>query len=328
MTDFSSMIGESQALKGVVSVLDGVVQNPEVSVMVYGETGTGKEVLSRAIHDNSPSNRGIFVEVDCGSIPETLLEAELFGYEKGAFTGAEHTKRGLLELASGGTLLLDEIGAMGINLQSRLLKAIEEKNFRRVGGKEPVAVEARIISASNSYLPDLIQQERFREDLYYRLNEVEVNLPPLREREDDVVLLARRFIEEFDEQYDLQPRRLSQSAIDLLRRYRWPGNIRELRNAIKRAMIVHDEPVLTPEMIPVSVRSSDTLVSQVLGRQLVIDFPETGLQFESVEKLVVAHTLHLSSWNRSKAARMLEISYPRLLRKIDKYELKPAWVIL
>ena len=324
MVDFSSITGESPAIKNVLGVLERVVRNPDVSVLVYGETGTGKEVMSRAIHDNSTTGQGIFVEVNCAAIPETLLESELFGYEKGAYTGAERTKRGLLELAHGGTLLLDEIGAMGINLQARVLKAIEEKSFRRLGGEEPLTVEARIISASNVFLPDLIQEERFREDLYYRLNELEVNLPPLRERDDDVILLAQHFIEEFDEQYDLEPRSLSDTAVDLLRRYHWPGNIRELRNAIKRAMILNDEPVLTPDMIPVSVRTTDSLISQVLGRKLVLDFPEKGLTFQAVEKRVVEHTLRLSNWNRAKAARMLDVSYPRLLRKIDKYDLGPS----
>lgn len=324
MPDFSSVIGQSPAIREVFDVLTRVVQNPDVSVLISGETGTGKEIVARAIHDNSATGSELFVEVNCSAIPEHLLESELFGYERGAFTGAERRKKGLFELADGGTLLLDEIGHMSTALQAKLLKAIEEKTFRRLGGEQEIQVRVRVIAATNIDLTAAMRDGKFREDLYYRLNEIPISLPPLRDRDDDVVLLAEAFIDEFTRQFDLPQRSLSEKSKELLREYHWPGNVRELRNAFKRAIIMNDEQVITPEMIPVSVRSTNSLASQVgNGRQLVIDIPEDGVSFEEIEARVIAHTLRATDWNKNKAARMLKISRPRLLRKIDKYDLSP-----
>ena len=324
MVDFSSIIGDSPAIKRVLKMIERVVQTPEVSVLVFGETGTGKEVVARTIHDNSISGNELFVEVNCAGIPEHLLESELFGYEKGAYTGAERTKRGLVELANGGTLLLDEIGYMGMALQAKLLKAIEEKTFRHLGGEQEIQVKVRVIACTNVDMDEAIRANKFREDLFYRLNEIQIQLPALRERGDDVILLAEHFMGEFSQQYGLAPRELSGTSKDLLRKYHWPGNVRELRNAIKRAMIMHDAHILTPEMIPVTARSTESLANQIMGgRQLVIDVPEDGISFDQVEKQVIAHTLELTGWNKNQASRMLKISYPRLLRKIEKYSLQP-----
>ncbi|MCZ6635660.1 MAG: sigma-54 dependent transcriptional regulator [bacterium] len=315
----------SPAIREVTSLLERVVQNPEISVLIYGETGTGKEIAARAIHDNSATGDELFVEVNCAAIPEHLLESELFGYEKGAYTGAERTKRGLFELADGGTLLLDEIGYMSLGLQAKLLKAVEEKTFRRLGGEKEVQVKVRIIASTNIDLSVVMSERKFREDLFYRLNEIPLTMPPLREREDDVILLSESFIEEFAKQYNLQPRTLSETSKELLRQYHWPGNVRELRNAIKRSMIMHDAEVLSPEMIPVSIRSTNSLAKQHWNsNQLVIEVPDEGVTFEEVEKQVIDHTLKLTNWNKNKAARMLKISRPRLLRKIEKYDLEPV----
>ena len=324
MADFSSIIGESPAIRQLTHLMERVVQNQEVSVLICGETGTGKEIVARAIHDNSATGDELFVEVNCAAIPEHLLESELFGYEKGAYTGAERNKRGLFELADGGTLLLDEIGYMSLGLQAKLLKAIEEKTFRRLGGEKEIQVKVRIIASTNIDLSEAMYQSKFREDLFYRLNEIQLSLPPLRDRADDVIILAGHFLEEFGQQYKLGQRMLSDTSKELLRQYHWPGNVRELRNAIKRAMIMHDEALLTPEMIPVSVRSTNSLANQILnGNQLIIEIPEEGVSFEEVEKQVIAHTLKLTDWNKNRAARMLKISRPRLLRKIEKYGLGP-----
>lgn len=324
MADFSVIIGTSPAIRHVTSLMERVVQNREVSVLICGETGTGKEIVARAIHDNSATGSELFVEVNCAAIPEHLLESELFGYEKGAYTGAERTKRGLFELADGGTLLLDEIGYMSLGLQAKLLKAIEEKTFRRLGGEKEVQVRVRIVASTNVDLAAAMRDNKFREDLFYRLNEIQLELPALRERGEDVVLLGEHFIGEFALQYDLGHRVLSEQSKDLLRKYHWPGNVRELRNAIKRAMIMYDAEVLTPDMIPVSVRSTNSLARQPWNsRQLVVEIPDDGVTFEEVEKQVIAHTLKLTTWNKNQAARMLKISRPRLLRKIDKYELQP-----
>jgi transcriptional regulator with PAS, ATPase and Fis domain len=324
MPDFSTIIGESPVVRQVKQVMERVIQNREVSVLLCGETGTGKEIVARAIHDNSSTGNELFVEVNCAAIPEHLLESELFGYEKGAYTGAERTKRGLFELADGGTLLLDEIGYMSLGLQAKLLKAIEEKTFRRLGGEKEVQVKVRIIASSNIDLSAAMSESKFREDLFYRLNEIQITLPPLRDRGDDVLVLAEAFIEEFAQQYGLGIRTLSDTSEELLRQYHWPGNVRELRNAVKRAMIMNDAEVLRPEMIPVSIRSTNSLATHMFdSRQLVIDIPEDGVSFEEVEEQVIAHTLRRTEWNRNLAARMLKISRPRLLRKIEKYGLKP-----
>lgn len=324
MPDFSTVIGESRAIREVFNVMERVVQNSDVSVLIGGETGTGKEIVARAIHDNSATSSELFVEVNCSAIPEHLLESELFGYERGAFTGAERLKKGLFELADGGTLLLDEIGHMSFGLQAKLLKVIEEKTFRRLGGEQEIQVRVRVIAATNIDLAKAIQEGKFREDLYYRLNEIPIVLPPLRDRDDDVVLLAETFLGEFTRQFDQPERSFTEKARELLREYHWPGNVRELRNAIKRAIIMNDELTLTPEMIPVSVRSTNSLAAQVANsRQLVIDIPKDGVSFEEIEEKVIAHTLRATDWNKNKAARMLKISRPRLLRKIEKYELQP-----
>jgi len=325
MPDFSSIIGVSPVIRAVVAVMERVVQNREVSVLICGETGTGKEIVARAIHDNSATGDRLFVEVNCAAIPEHLLESELFGYERGAYTGAERSKRGLFELADGGTLLLDEIGYMSLGLQAKLLKAIEEKTFRRLGGEREVQVKARIVASTNIDLAAAMQERKFREDLYYRLNEIQMELPPVRDRGDDVILLAEHFIREFDEQYGLGLRRLSDNSKGLLRQYHWPGNVRELRNAIKRAMIMHDAELLTPEMVPVSIRTTNSLATRPWnGKQLVIEVPDDGVSFDEVEKQVIVHTLKLTAWNKNRTARMLKISRPRLLRKIEKYGLEPS----
>ena len=325
MPDFSRIIGTSPPIRQTTAIMERVFQNSEVSVLICGETGTGKEIVARVIHENSATGDKLFVEVNCAAIPEHLLESELFGYEKGAYTGAERTKRGLFELADGGTLLLDEIGYMSLGLQAKLLKAIEEKTFRRLGGEREVSVKARIIASTNIDLAAAMREQKFREDLYYRLNEIQMVLPPLRERGEDVILLAEHFIEEFSAQYNLGRRTLSDTSKELLRQYHWPGNVRELRNAIKRAMIMHDAELITPEMVPVSVRTTNSLATRAWNsRQLVIDVPEKGVSFEEVEKQVIIHTLRLTNWNKNRAARMLKISRPRLLRKIERYGLEPT----
>jgi two-component system response regulator AtoC len=325
MPDFSSIIGVSDPIRQVTHLIERVIQNKEISVLIFGETGTGKEIVARSIHDNSATGNELFVEVNCAAIPEHLLESELFGYEKGAYTGADRTKRGLFELADGGTLLLDEIGYMSLGLQAKLLKAIEEKTFRRLGGEKEIRVKVRIIASTNVDLAAAMQDRKFREDLYYRLNEIQVTLPPLRDRGEDVILLATSFIEEFGRQYNLGNRLLSANSEELLRQYHWPGNVRELRNAVKRAMIMNDGETLTPEMIPVSIRSTNSLATRIWNsKQLVIDIPKGGVSFEEVEKQLIEHTLRTTEWNKNQAARMLKISRPRLLRKIEKYGLDPT----
>ena len=266
MAELGSIIGTSPPIQQILDIMERVTQNREVSVLLCGETGTGKEIVARAIHDRGSTGSELFVEVNCATIPEHLLESELFGYEKGAYTGADRAKRGLFELADAGTLLLDEIGSMSLGLQAKILKAIEEKTFRRLGGEREIQVRVRIIASTNIDLAAAMQNHSFREDLFYRLNEIQITLPPLRDRGEDVILLAEHFIGEFAKQYGLGPRILSSTSKELLRKYHWPGNVRELRNAVKRAMIMNDDETLTPEMIPVSIRSTNSLATQQSAR--------------------------------------------------------------
>ena len=213
---------------------------------------------------------------------------------------------------------------MSLGLQAKLLKAIEEKTFRRLGGEKEIKVKVRIVASTNVDLAAAMQERKFREDLYYRLNEIQITLPPLRDRGEDVILLATSFIEEFGRQYNLGSRILSENSEELLRQYHWPGNVRELRNAVKRAMIMSDAETLTPEMIPVSIRSTNSLATRIWNsKQLVIDIPKGSVSFEEVEKQLIEHILRTTDWNKNQAARMLKISRPRLLRKIEKYGLDP-----
>ena len=325
MAEHGSIIGTSPPIRQILDIMKRVTQNREVSVLLCGETGTGKEIVARAIHDQGSSGSELFVEVNCAAIPEHLLESELFGYEKGAYTGADRAKRGLFELADAGTLLLDEIGSMSLGLQAKILKAIEEKTFRRLGGEREIQVRVRIVASTNIDLAAAMQDNRFREDLFYRLNEIQITLPPLRDRGEDVILLAEHFIGEFAKQYGLGHRILSSTSKELLRQYHWPGTVRELRNAVKRAMIMNDDETLIPEMIPVSIRSTNSLATRMWNSsQLVIDIPKGGVSFEEVEQQLIEHTLRSTEWNRNQAARMLKISRPRLLRKIEKYKLEPT----
>ncbi|MBW3660126.1 MAG: sigma-54 dependent transcriptional regulator [Gemmatimonadetes bacterium] len=319
---FPDMIARCEAMRGVLGVVRKVIESGARTVLIRGETGTGKELVARAIHYQSAQHDQPFIEVNCTAIPENLLEAELFGYEKGAFTDAKSSKPGLLQLADGGTLFLDELGDMSLNLQGKLLRAIEEKRFRRLGGTREVSVSMRIIAATSRDLEQAIGQGLFRSDLYYRLNVVAVELPPLRERGDDVELLAEHFAARYAEQYGKPDRPLSKESREFLHAYSWPGNIRELKNTIERAVLLGEGPRITLPNVAGSDRSRRTAGDEV--DRLVIELPPEGLPFDEFERQVIAHALERNEWNKSQTARELEISRPRLLRKIDKYDLEPA----
>jgi len=243
------IVGESQAIVSMLKTLAKVAQS-DASVLITGESGTGKELAARSIHRYSRRAKGPFVAVDCASIPESLLESELFGYERGAFTGAERRKRGLLEQADGGTLFLDEIGEMNLSLQARLLRALQERSFRRLGGEAVVSVDIRVISSTNRDLEREVKQGNFREDLLFRLNVVTLRMPPLRERHGDIALLCKHFLRKFADREGIQPPRISPEAMKALERYPWPGNVRELRNVIERAVVLNDSGVIGPADLP------------------------------------------------------------------------------
>lgn len=315
---FDDIIGESPKIREVIELGKRISEASFLTVLIQGETGTGKELFARALHNSTFSGGEPFVEINSSAIPETLLEAELFGYERGAFTDATKPKKGLLELANGGTLFLDEIGSMSLNLQAKLLNVLEEKRFRRLGGTRDIEVGVKIIAATNSDLLAAIRDGYFREDLYYRLAVVSVHLPPLRERGNDIILLANHFINLFCSQHGKRPKRLAERTKELLLACPWPGNVRELRNAIQRAVLLSKGDVIMPSDVSVGIRTQTTLESHGASpqNQITINLDPLGTSLEEIEKQVILKVLEMTGWNKSKAAYMLKISRPRLIRKL------------
>ncbi len=320
--DFRRILGESPGLKQVLGVAEKVIKARISPILIRGETGTGKELLARAIHFHIARPEEPFVEVDCGAIPEKLLESELFGYEKGAFTGATKGKKGLFETAHGGTLFLDEIGHLDPSLQVKLLRAIEYGNVRRLGGTKMIPVDIRIIAATNIDLEKAIEEGNFRQDMYYRLNVVSLRLPPLRGRGEDIVLLARHFLDRFIDRYGLPAKEFTPLAIEALKGHSWPGNIRELKNAIERAAILQDGELIDPAIFSFrdSSPGSDAASGDSPGR-VVIEVPEEGISRMEVEKRLLSETLRVAGGNRSRAARMLDVSRPTLISMIKRHGL-------
>jgi two-component system, NtrC family, response regulator HydG len=303
---FGTILGRSPALRQSLEQAARVAAHRDVTVLIGGETGTGKELVARAIHYESPRAAEPFVEVNCAAIPANLLESELFGHEKGAFTGAVASKPGLFELAHGGTLFLDEIATLPLDLQPKLLRALENREIRRVGGQQSRQVDVRVIAATHADLRAAVGQGQFREDLYYRLNVVALTLPPLREREGDVELLAETFVARIATSYGLPVPPLTPEIRSALREYRWPGNIRELRNSIERSLVLSPRGTL---------RREEMAMKQAIARS------DSGLPFPTtlavLSRAAAVAMLQLTEGNKSAAARRLGISRPRLQRLLD-----------
>ena len=317
--DFSSIIGRSRAMREVFAVLDKVLDTDE-PVYVYGESGTGKELVARAIHFNSPrAKSGKFVSENCSAIPDTLLESELFGHEKGSFTGAVAAKMGLFELAHQGTLFLDEIGDMSVEMQKKVLRAIQEGEIRRVGGKDIIRVDVRIITASNKDLAGLIKTGHFREDLFYRLNVVKVTLPPLRDRKDDIPLLVEHFLAGIARDGGQPLRQVDEVAFWYLQNYGWPGNIRELENEIRRAVALSDG-VITVDGLKEEIRQQ-RLVAPAAAPEGAALKDVVRLAVEEVERRVIGKALDDTGWKKAEASRLLGVSRPTLDAKIEQYGL-------
>jgi DNA-binding NtrC family response regulator len=290
-------------------------------ILITGETGTGKGLVARALHDLGPRAERPFVEVNCGAIPAPLLEAEMFGYERGAFTDARAAKPGLFEAADGGTLFLDEIGAMPLELQVKLLKAIEDKSVRRVGGLRPRAVDVRIVAATNADLEQAIRDGAFRADLLYRLKVLTIALPPLRERPEDIGPLAVHFVEQFSRRYG-RPRRLGAAALARLGRYAWPGNVRELANVIERAVLLQEGDEIGPGDLALAApaaRAEGELDAAAGGVR--VDFSRGGISLGNLERTLIAEALKASGGNRRRAAELLDISLETLRYRIEKHGL-------
>jgi Nif-specific regulatory protein len=285
------------------------VARTNTTVLIRGESGTGKELIAQAIHYNSPRAKRPFVKVSCGALPETLIESELFGYEKGAFTGAHDRKKGRFELAQGGTLFLDEIGDIHAATQVKLLRVLQEREFERLGGTEPVKVNVRLITATNKDMEQAIAQGAFREDLFYRLNVFAIFIPPLRERKPDVLLLADHFLERFASEHGKDIRRISTPAIDMLSAYHWPGNVRELQNVIERAVLVCDGHVIHAHHLPPTLQTAEAS-----GTVMSVSLEEA---MNAYEKDLLQDALKSARGNRAKAARLL-----RTTDRIFNYKVK------
>lgn len=308
---FGKLNGSTPRMKEVFKQIQ-IIAPTSAPVLITGESGTGKELVAKAIHQNSKRKERSYIPVNCAAIPASLLESELFGHEKGAFTGAIQQKEGCFELAHQGSLFLDEIGEMNPDLQSKLLRVLEDGKFRRVGGTKEISVDVRVIAATNKNLEEAVEEGGFREDLYYRLNVFHIQLPQLRERPEDIPLLIQSFIEEFNVKNDKHIQGVSRDALKILRAYSWPGNVRELKNVMERAVIVSRNDVIEPEDLP------ETITSRA-GKAPSVEF-NLGTTMEEVEKQYLFHTINFVDGNKTKAAKLLGISLKTLHNKLNKYK--------
>jgi len=309
--------GVSPQIQYVKELIGTISKTQKTSVLIQGESGTGKELAANAIHYNSTRQDRPLMKINCSAIPDSLLESELFGYEKGAFTDAKNTKKGLFELADGGTVFLDEIGDMKPFLQSKILRVLENQTFMRVGGEREIKVDVRIIAATNKNLEALVKEGFFRKDLYYRLKVMVVEMPPLRGRDADILLLLNLFIEENNREHGKNIRGFSEEAKSLLSQYSWPGNVRELRNVVERAMILTDQELLTPKQLPFELRQIERYGREDTDPEQLKITDEMSL--EQTEKIHLSRVLKRLEWNKSKASKVLGISRATLRAKIKKY---------
>jgi transcriptional regulator with PAS, ATPase and Fis domain len=291
----------------------------KTSVLIQGESGTGKELAANAVHYNSHRKDKPLMKINCSAIPDALLESELFGYEKGAFTDAKNTKKGLFELADAGTVFLDEIGDMNPFLQSKILRVLENQTFMRVGGEREIKVDIRVIAATNKNLEVMVKEGLFRKDLYYRLKVMVVEMPPLRDRLEDILLLSNLFIEENNKEYNKNIRGFSDEAKKLMIQYSWPGNVRELKNVIERAMILTDQEVITPKHLPFELKQINKMVHG--NTEYEVPEPTMDMSLEGMEKSHLSKVLKRLEWNKSKASKFLGISRATLRAKIKKYNI-------
>jgi len=309
---FSSIIGKSKSMQNLISLADRIAKSDAGIILIQGETGVGKDLLARVVHYESARRDKPLIEVTCTALPVTLLESELFGHEKGAFTDAKVKKEGLFELADGGTIFLNEIGHVEIPFQVKILSVLEHKTFRRVGGKNEINVDIRVIAATNVDLKAKVDEGKFREDLYYRLHVLPILIPPLRERKEDIMLLAHFFMEQFNNDFRKDIEGFSDEAKEYLINYNWPGNVRELKNAVERAVILANEKVIMSELLSPEIKGYKISDS-------TYKLPNEGASLEEIEKQLIKQALDMTGWNQSIAARFLNLGRGALQYRMKKY---------
>ncbi len=312
-----NIIGDSRQVKSLMEVLDKVARSEASTVLVQGESGTGKELVAKWIHYSSNRADKPFIAINCAAVPATLLESELFGHEKGAFTDAKNTKKGLFELADGGTVFLDEIGDMDMGMQAKLLRFLEDRSFRRIGGGRVFTVDVRIISATNKDLQKSIEEKTFRNDLYYRLQVIPIFLPPLRERKEDIIPLANHFINLYNKDFNKKVAGINGVAERIMTDYSWPGNIRELKNVIERAIILGNDETLLHEHLPLEIVAKAS--SEVSVQVSSFCLPPEGIDIEHVEKELIRQALEITEWNQSKAAKKLSLGVDAFRYRMKKF---------
>jgi two-component system, NtrC family, response regulator AtoC len=313
---FDRIVGGSPQMLEFKALLKKIAASPASTVLLTGESGTGKDLTAKVLHYNSDRAAKPFMNITCSALPETLLESELFGHERGAFTDARQQKRGLLESAHGGTVFLDEIGEMVPALQAKLLRFLEEKSFKRVGGSADIRVDVRVIAATNRNLDEEVRANRFREDLFYRLNVLPIKLPPLRSHVDDVPALVSFYLDAFNREFKKNVRGTSAAAMRALTSYGWPGNIRELRNAVERAMLLAEGDWLTPDLLPLSTARGSTAQT--------MELPHEGVNLDTLERELVVQALRRTSGNQTKAAALLGLNRDQIRYRIEKFGLDKA----
>src|SRR3974390_3196174 len=314
---FENLVGNSRKMRDVFEVAAQVARR-DSTVLLLGESGTGKELLAKAIHQNSPRSKKPFVTINCGAIPESLIESELFGHRKGSFTGALTDRIGKFEAANEGTVFLDEIGDLSPSLQIRLLRVIQEREIDKIGQPHPIKINVRIIAATNRKLQNLIEDGRFREDLFYRLSVVTIELPPLCERRAHVPLLIQHFLKKHCDRYQMPVSSLSDEAVDLLAQYNWPGNVRQLENVIENVIVLSRSNQIRAEDLPPEVRQTRPRVSSI-----TLKVPDEGIDLEQVEKEILVQALERHHWNQTRAAGFLNISRKTLIYRMEKFSLAP-----
>jgi DNA-binding NtrC family response regulator len=317
---FDSIIGQSNEMESIFDIIKKVSMSEASTVLIQGESGTGKDLVAMVIHYQSKRANRPFMDINCTALPETLIESELFGHEKGAFTDAKSSKKGLFELADGGSIFLDEIGDMRQDTQAKLLKVIEGKMFKRIGGVKNISVDVRIITATNKDLEEQVRAGNFRQDLFFRLKVIPILLPPLRERKDDIILLAHYFINQYNKEFRKNFNGLTKETEKLFTEYHWPGNVRELKNVIERIMILETDNIIQPDHLPLEIVSSEK-VPRVNIDQFEMNIPPGGLDIEIVEKKLIKRALEMTKGNQTRAAKLLSLSRDALRYRMQKFNL-------